>query len=244
MKKNISLAVLIVATLLVACKKETEDFKTPAISDYAPYETGKYIVYQLDSFRYPPFSTEGITISYQVKYLVDSLITDNLGRPAYRIFRQIRKTAADPWVQDNTFMATNTGTSLEFNDNNLKFVSLKQPISNTYTWKGNSYINTSSAYSDYTYLDDWDYTYDSVGAPLTLGNVNLENTIKVAQRDEEIGSPGFYNQIDFGVEYYAKGIGLVYKRFLHSEFQPPTGSALGYYSTDSKGYTLTIIDHN
>jgi len=244
MKKNILLAVLIISTLLVACKKETEEFKTPAISDYAPYQTGKYIIYQLDSFRYPAFSTIGITITYQVKYQVDSLITDNLGRPAYRIFRFIRKTALDPWLQDNTFKATNTGTSLEFNENNLKFVSLKQPISGEYSWKGNAYINTTSAYSDMPYLNDWDYIYDSIGAPLTLGGLNLENTIKVAQRDEEIGSPGFYNEINFGVEYYAKGIGLVYKRFLHSEFQPPTGGSPGYYTTDSRGLTLTMIEHN
>jgi len=247
MKKNILLMVVLVSSILMACKKESEELKMTAISEYAPYAVGKYITYQLDSFRYLPFSTRGITITYQVKYLVDAVITDNLGRPAYRIFRYIRKNANDTWKQDNTVMAINTGTSLEFIENNLRFISLQQPIRQLYSWMGNSYINTSQndpAEPDFKYLEGWEYMYDSVNAPLKLGNITLDSTLKVAQRDENIGTPGFYNEVNFGVEYYAKGIGLVYKKLLHTEYQPPAGSGSGYYSDASKGITFTMIDHN
>ena len=245
-----SLFISAVAALLFfsACKKQTDDFKVPDLSEYVPLQTGKYITYQLDSFRYLPFSVTGITINYQVKFLVDAEITDNLGRPAYRIIRQIRKDAAQPWVPDNTFTAINTGSGFEFIDNNLRFLKLKAPVSNGNTWKGNSFINTSTQFTDFRYLDGWDYTYDSVGAPLTLGSFTLDNTLKVAQRDEIIGNPddvNSYSEINFGVEYYAKGIGLVYKRMFHSEYQPPTTpGGSGYYSDASKGYILTMIDHN
>ena len=90
--------------------------------------------------------------------------------------------------------------------------------------------------------------YDSVAAPLTLGAINLENTIKIAQRDDIVGNPddpNSYSEINYGAEYYAKGIGLVYKRLFHSEYQPPTTTgAIGSYTQDSKGFTLTMIDHN
>ena len=111
-------------------------------------------------------------------------------------------------------------------------------------------INTSSQNLDYnvSYLDGWDYTYDSLNAPLTLGAINLDSTLKVAQQDQITGNPNdpsTYSDINFGVEYYAKGIGMVYKRFLHSEYQPPTsGGGSGYYSDATKGFTLTMIDHN
>jgi hypothetical protein len=79
---------------------------------------------------------------------------------------------------------------------------------------------------------------------MTLGSFNLPNTIKVDQRDEVIGNPSdpsSYSEINYGSENYAKGIGLVYRRFLHIEYQPPTsgpGYKLGY------GVTMTMTDHN
>jgi hypothetical protein len=179
-----------------------------------------------------------------VKHVVDAAITDNIGRPAYRIIRYIRKTAADTWMPDNTFMAINTGKSLEFVENNLRYLKLQQPITNSFSWKGNTYIDTYTQYSNLRYLNGWDYTYDSVGTALQIGDYNFENTLKVSQRDEVIGipsDPASYSEINYGAENYAKGLGLVYRKFLHVEYQPPTsgpGYKVGY------GVTYTIIDHN
>lgn len=248
MVKKILFSGIVALLFFSACKKEAETLKPLTVGEYVPLEVGKYITYQLDSFRYLPFSMQGITITYQVKFMVDAQITDNLGRPAYRIIRYIRKDTATSFVPDNTFTAINTGNSFEFVDNNLRFLKLAEPIENGYSWKGNSFINTTTQYTDFAFLDGWDYTYDSLNAPLTLGSITLDSTLKVAQRDDIVGNPddpGAYSEKNFGVEYYAKGIGLVYKRIFHSEYQPPTsGGSTGYYSDASKGYTLTLIDHN
>jgi hypothetical protein len=249
MYKKILLASVFAAALFCACKKETEDYKIAAISDYMPLQTGKYIIYQLDSFRYAPQTLTPLTITYQVKFQVDSLITDNLGRPAYRIYRFIRKTSTDPWAIDDTYMAVNTGNSMEFVEHNFRFLKLKLPIMQDYTWKGNSFINTTSdtVIFDFRYLDNWDYAYDSVDAPLTLGTLTLDSTVKVVQRDEINGNPdstNSYTEINYGVEYYAKGIGMVYKKILHSEYQPPINGYNGTYSDNTKGATFTMIDHN
>lgn len=247
MIKKILLSAIVALLFFSACKKEPETLQTATISEFAPLQVGKYITYQLDSFRYLPFSTQGITISYQVKFYVDGQITDNLGRPAYRIVRYIRSNDSASFVPDNSFTAVNTANGFEFVDNNLRFLKLKEPFTNGYTWKGNSYINTSTQYADFAYLDGWDYTYDSLNAPLTLGSITVDSTVKVAQRDEVIGNPddpGSYSEKNYGVEYYAKGIGLVYKKLFHSEYQPPTSGGTGYYSDASKGFTLTMIDHN
>ena len=145
MKKIIPFVIL--ASLVIsisACEKETETLQTAIISDYNPLIVGKYITYQLDSFVYTNFGTNSETRTYQVKYLTDAEITDNLGRPAFRIIRFIRKTAANPWVSDATFMSTNTGNSLEFVENNMRFVKLRTPIRDYYSWKGHTYIDTYS----------------------------------------------------------------------------------------------------
>ena len=245
------LSLFFVAAILVlsfsACKKSSEDFQTPALNDYFPLTTGKYITYDLDSLVYINFGTATVVHSYQVKYEVDSLITDNLGRPAYRIFRYIRNTATAAWVPDNTFMAVNISTSLEFIENNMRFLKLKQPVRDTYSWKGNTYIDTYSTNSLLHYMDDWDYIYDSVGVQTQVGNFTLDNTLIVNQRDEVIGNPSdpnAYAEVNYAQEKYAAGIGMVYKKFFHSEYQPPVPNLGGHFADGSYGITLTMIDHN
>ena len=177
--------------------------------------------------------------------MVDSLTTDNLGRPAYRIFRFLRKADPDAWVPSGTFMAILTTASMEFTENNMRFIKLKFPLDDGFTWKGNAYIDTYSLNSDVKYLDDWDYVYQNVGQPATVGAFNLDQTLTVNQRDETIGDPSdpsAYSEVNFGQEQYAFGIGLVYRKFFHSEFQPDPSP--GYIADGSYGVTLTMIDHN
>lgn len=247
MKRIILFSGVLVVLVLSACKKESEEIISAPIEAFAPLVEGKFITYRLDSFKYLPFSLNSIIITYQVKHVVDALVTDNLGRPSYRILRYIRKTAQNPWVPDNSFTAVNTGNTFEFVENNQRFLKLKLPIREGYSWKGNSYIDTYSLNSAVRYLDDWDYGYDSVYKPLTLGNIKLDSTIRVNQRDEIIGNPAdpnSYSEKNFGMEIYGKGIGLVYRRFLHTEFQPATPGNQANFVDGSYGITLTMIDRN
>jgi len=245
MKKKILLAGIILAVIFSACKKADEIFKTDAISDYAPMVIGKYISYQLDSLIYADnINTTDRVISYQVKHLVEDTTTDNLGRKAFTIRRYIRKTANDTWLTDNAFVAINTGNSFEFIENNFRFIKLKEPIKNDYTWKGNSYIDTDPGNSDVKYFDEWNYAYDSLNTPLTFGAITIDSTLKVSERDEVIGDPSNlinFSEINFSVSNYGRGIGLIYHRFVHREYQNPTG-ANGYIV--GYGITLTMIDHN
>lgn len=245
MKKNIFLATLAATILLGACSK-TDTYVTEAISDYAPLTVGKYITYQLDSLIFADnIIPKDTVITYQIKQVVQDSVTDNLGRKGFSIRRYIRKKNGDAWVADNTFRYTNTGTTLEFTENNLRFLKLHAPIKNDYTWKGNTYLDTYSAESDIKYYDNWDYTYDSVNTPLQLGTFSLDSTLKVNERDEVLGNPNdvaTYSEINFSVSKYAKSIGLVYHKFIHQEYQPPTSGPKGYKL--GYGVTLTMIDHN
>ena len=241
----------ITATLIIfsSCKKDPENYEMASLSDYYPTIVGKYVVYKLDSLTYVNFGAKDTTISYQVKHYVDALITDNLGRPAYRIIRSIRKLPTDPWMPDNTFMAVVTDNAVEFTENNLRYIKLKRPIRDGFSWRGNSYIDTKSLNSDFKYLDEWDYTYDSVNVKTTVGAYTLDSTLKVVQKEDEIlgnpSDPNAFSERNYSWEKYAKGIGLVYRKFLHSEYQPPTTpGANGKYALGSYGITMTMIDHN
>ena len=233
--------------MFFGCKKQNDNFSSASLSDYFPLKTGKYITYTLDSTIFINFGTKDTVIRYQVQDRVDSQVNDNIGRPAFRIIRFIRKDATQPWTANNTFMAVNTGSSLEFSENNHRFIKLKLPVRNGYTWKGNSYIDTYSLNSDVKYLDDWDYVYDSVNVPITLGGIHLDSALKVKQRDEFLGQDPHiastqYAEKNFGSEKYAKGIGMVYKEFLHWEYQGAQPGRPAYYL--GYGVRLTMTDHN
>lgn len=241
MLKN-SLLPLLLIILFTSCKKESETFETASLSHYFPLQVGKYISYNLDSTVFVNFGRQKEVISYQVKDLVDAEITDNLGRPSYRIIRFSRKNASDPWKANNTFMATLTDKSLEFVENNLRYIKLTLPVKPDFSWRGNSFIDTYTSGNDMRYLDNWDYIYDSVSNPLSINAFNFDNTLKVFQRDEVINDPlipgATYAEKTYSVEKYAKGVGLIYREFLHWEYQGNTQSYIGY------GVKLSVIDYN
>ena len=229
--------------IFVSCKKENEEFQTAAVETYAPYQSGKYITYRLDSLIFVSFGSTQEIHSYEVKFTVDSSLTDNVGRRTWRIFRGIRplnSTAA--FTPDATFTAIHTGTGLEFIENNLRYIKLLQPIRNGYSWKGNKYIDTYSINSQLRYLDDWDYTYENAHQPKTIGGFNFDSTVTVVQRNDSLGLPltpqTQYAEKNIGSEIYASHIGMVYRNFLHFEFQRISNSYTGY------GVTYTIKDHN
>jgi hypothetical protein len=236
MRKQISFLAIASLIFFSACKKSTEEFASAPVSDYYPLTVGKYITYSLDSVvYYTNFGVSAVIKSYQVKHLVEAQITDNLGRPAYRIVRYIRSFSNAPWVADNVFMAVPSQNSIEFVENNLRFLKLKGPIRQDYTWKGNTYINTTSLSSTLKYLDDWDYAYDSLNMPAKIGAVTIDSTIKVAEIDNQTAIDRTFSEAK-----YAKGIGLVYRSFLYWN----KGNVNGTFSDASYGVIMKMIDHN
>lgn len=70
----------------------------------------------------------------------------------------------------------------------------------------------------------------------------LDSTITINQREDSVGVPitpeTQYAEKNISKEIYAKNIGMVYRNFLHWEFQRVNNSYTGY------GVTYTLIDHN
>ncbi len=244
---KIKFGVLVVFAVmsLLSCNRENTPIQAEDAMGYMPMTVGKYIVYKLDSTNYVGYNLNPVLSSHFAKDEVTSKTTDNLGRESFRVVRFIKKNLSDAWVAAATMMVTPLPKSIEVIDNNLRFIKLMNPVTSTFSWKGNSYIETQGAYSDYKYLEDWEYQYDSIRLEKKYNNLIFPETITVRQADLTSGilnNPAAYSEKNYSVEVYARNVGLVYKDFLHWVYQPQIGSTPAYRI--GYGIRLTIIDKN
>ncbi len=246
------IAAPIAAILLFSCNKK-EELVTDSLSDYLPLVTGKYITYRLDSMVFTNFGRTTEIHKYQVKHQVDALITDNLGRPAYRVFRYIRDSAGtQAWQPSGSYFITPLDNQVELTEDNLRFIKLHLPFRDGFSWKGNRYLPTDPYGPLYNFsnddnMEDWDYHYNGQPGSFSYMNNNYSNVYSVEEVDESFNVPitntGAYAARSRAVENYSKGIGLVYRQYELWEYQPNTGGAGGPYKTGF-GITLWMIDHN
>jgi len=243
---------LLLLTALNQCSKKTEVFVSDKTTDYMNLAPGKFIIYRLDSFKYIQYGQQDTIIKYQAMDMVDTQFTDNLGRTTWRINRFLNDTAAlGTWVPDISYFVVLNPNTLDVIENGLRFEKLSLPISNDFSWPGNSYINTvpppnTATEPDLSYFAKWNYTYANVAQPYTPLNTAIDSTITVKQRDESLGVDGdldSYRERNYSVEVYGKRIGLIYKNFLHWTFQARDNTyPNGFY--DGYGITLRMISHN
>lgn len=250
MKKIIySLLFFSSAIILVTSCNKTDNFNSEPLADYLNLEIGSFVRYRLDSTLYINFGQKDTVIKYQAKDVIEAEVVDALGRPSYRVVRYLSDTTGtSPWTPTATFMLTPTRETVELVENNFRYLKLKLPILEGFSWNGNSHISTQSADKDwiYRFMDDWDYTYENLGQSFSLpGGKTVESTITINQRDDLAGfpnDPGLYSEYTLSKEVFGKGIGLIFREFLHWEYQPPTGGNPGY--TEGFGIKLVMIDHN
>jgi hypothetical protein len=253
---RISILAVTILTLFSCNKKE--EYVTDKLSDYIPLTAGKYITYRLDSMVFTGFGRVTEIHRYQVKHVIDKQITDNLGRPSYRVYVYIRDSAGvQPWLPaGNTYFITPLSNQMEVIENNLRFIKIHAPVKDAYTWKGNSYLPSDTCggpycpiykFSNDDDIQDWDYNYSGNTGPFSYRGINYADVLNVEEADEAfnvpITVPTSYASRTRSVEKYSKNIGLVYREYTLWEYQPNTGNPAGPYSTGF-GITMWMIDHN
>lgn len=240
-------------TLLFSCTKKTEQFVSEKISDYWPLAVGKYITYRLDSTVFANFGRSEEQHRYQVKHIVDELITDNQGRPSYRVVKFLRDSAGTrEWIPNGTYFITPLNDQIEVVEDNLRFIKLHQPFRLTMTWKGNSFLSSDPYSSLYSFsnddnMNDWNYKYEKFEQTAAIGSQTLNQVYTVSLVNESLNAPvtdtRSYGYRNFALEKYAKNIGPVYRELLMWEYQPNTNSVSGGYKIGF-GIKMWMIDHN
>ncbi|MFI5133769.1 MAG: hypothetical protein ACHQEB_05505 [Chitinophagales bacterium] len=247
---QLCLGVLIVSVFF-SCTRQTEVFHTDALSIYIPLQVGKYITYRVDSTVFTNFGRNEEIHSYQVKHVIDAQITDNLGRPSYRVYRYIRDTAAtQSWAPNGTYFITPLTDQVELIEDNLRFIKLHLPVVEGNSWKGNKYLPPDPYISLYSFsndddMEDWDFYFDTLDSPFSYGGKNYTDVYSIEEASDSINvpvNPAAYASMTRAVEKYSKNIGLVYREYTMWEYQPNTGGPGGYKI--GFGIKMWMIDHN
>jgi len=248
-----SLIVFIVLSIYSCDKTTTEEFQSDSLNDYIPLAVGKYITYRIDSTVFTNFGRTTEIHKYQVKHIIDAQISDNLGRPSYRVFRYLNDSVASkPWLPAGTYFITPLATQTEVIEDNLRFIKLHLPVKNGYTWKGNKYIPVNAYGSLYNFsnddsMEDWDFEYDGESSSFSYGGKNYSGVYSIEEQDEAynvpITDPNGYATKTRSVEKYSKNIGLVYREYEMWEYQPNPGGSGGPFKTGF-GIKMWMVDNN
>jgi len=248
MKLSTLLFILVVNLFVFSCKKENTELNFERIQNYYPISKGKYITYRLDSIVYTTLGTKKEVRSYIVIDVLDTSITDNLGKIAYVFKRSIRNSIdTTQWDLLTTYRVSIDSAKIAVTENNLRFIKLVSPLREGLIWKGNSFVNSNDN-NNLVFLDGWLYSYGKPNVRQTINGNPFIETVSVFQKNDTIGNPNdkkMYAEILFSKEVYAKNIGLVYKEFIHETWQPPNANLVnGYYEEGSYGIKLSLIKHN
>lgn len=248
MKPRTLLFILAPAFLLFSCNKEIAVLNFERIQNYYPIAKGKYITYRLDSTVYTTVGTKKELRSYIVIDVLETSITDNLGKTDYVFKRSIRNSIdTTQWDLLTTYRVSIDSSKIAVTENNLRFIKLASPLREGLTWKGNSFVNTNDN-NNLAFLDGWLYSYGKPDESKVINGNSFKETVSVFQKNDTIGNPNdkrMYAATLFSKEVYAKNIGLVYKEFMKETWQPPNASTVnGYYEEGSYGIKLSLIKHN
>lgn len=203
LKNNLTLSLLFLSLIagIFSCKKETESAVDVGYG-YFPYEVGKYITYDVDSIVYDDFENDTDIYRFRIKEIVESIFTDNSGRPTMRIERYIKNYNPSlsydsmNWVLKDVWSANITSRSAEKTEENIRYVKLSFPVTLNHSWNGNAF-NT---------IGEQTYSYTDIATPRSYNSLTFDSTLMVTQENTT-------NLIEkkYYIEIFAKGVGLIYK---------------------------------
>ena len=112
--------------LLFSCQQADVAGTDPG-TDYAPLETGRFVIYDVTEQRYS-LTAPPATTTYQLKETVGSTYNDVTGQPAYRLQRYRRANAQATWQTDSLWTARSNPQAAVRTENGADFVKLVFPL--------------------------------------------------------------------------------------------------------------------
>lgn len=194
--------------MVFSCKKDVSSIPPDLGYDYYPGKIKSYIVYDVDSVVYHQLGQNGsgsdtVYYKFQIKEVMDSLITDNQNRPTIKIIRY--KKIYSPtipysqmsWTLQDVWVANKNATNVEVVEENIRYTKLAFPAGLNIAWNGLANADSTPPQK---------FRYTTFDSPLTINGNNFNKTTKITQLYQ--GNKLYYQNY---YEKYARGVGLICK---------------------------------
>jgi hypothetical protein len=194
MKKTIFLSVLFFG--FFGCKEsEGVDFGF----DYFPMEEGTFAEYEvLEVFHDVNINPQHDTTRYILKTKIGEEVPDNIGRPVRKFFQLKYDIQTGDLIDERIWTLILDGSRGEVVEENQRIIKMVFAVKNEEEWNVNAF----------NMLPPQEVYYSNVNESQTINNFTFEETAKVNYED-------FFSLVDYRKKYevYAKGIGLVERKF-------------------------------
>jgi hypothetical protein len=244
-KKFLTLFLLVAGSVVffASCKKNDDGIADPT-RNYFPLTFGKYVTYEVDSIYYDEDLCTQYRIKSQLKYVVTDTFTDRRtlnNRLWYILDVFSRPYDGALWRPHSVVLLNPTTNSLDWAQNQVKYVKMMFPIKEGMKWAGNKYAPVNDA--QFSFLQNWNYEYKNVQQSYNTNYLNFDNTVTVLENDESVNYP----DVDTGVaahriyskSVYAYNVGLVYRELTYTTYKAYNAQCLNGYSV-----VMRAIDHN
>ncbi|MCD6011981.1 MAG: hypothetical protein K0Q79_1843 [Flavipsychrobacter sp.] len=225
-----------------SCKKVSNS-TVDATRNYFPLQFGKYVTYAVDSTYYygGAYDTaRTVETRCQLKYAVTDTYTYKK-KLNYIMDVYYRPYEGADWVPQRVILVQPTHDGLLYSQDGTQYIKLMFPVKEGFSWKGNVFAQVQDTL--FSYLKNWDYTYQNYDHVYFNGFVSFDNTVTVMQNDENVN----YQEVDslphgyktYAKEVYAYNVGMIYKEWTHYTWSAP-------YPQSRNGYSVIMraIDHN
>jgi len=246
MNKRILSVLSLVAICFItlhSCKKK-DNTPTDPTRNYFPIVLGKYVTYNVDSIYYYQNTCSQYEVKSQMKYVITDTFTDRnnfTNQLTYIMDVYRRPYDGGFWTPVRVILVNPTTNSINYTQDNVKYVKLMFPIVQNFSWKGN--VNAPVNDSDFAYLKNWNYLYQNVHMSYNTEYLNFDNTVTVMEDNESVNYPAVDSGVaayrTFAKEVYAYNVGMIYKEWTHWTYLANNKQCVN-------GYTVVMkaIDHN
>lgn len=228
----ISLCLLVLGVF--SCTKHHTEAPPDLGYDYYPAKIKSYVIYDVDSISYRQPQNDTMKFKFQIKEKLDTLFTDNQGRPTIKIVRYKKMYSPTiPYSQMNwtvlqdVWMANKSKTDAEVVEENIRYTKLAFPAKLNGTWNGTAHADTNAVNT---------YTYTAYDTPASCGNLSFQKTLTVSQ----LSSNGIVILYQNYNEKYARGVGLIYKEITNYNYQDAHGLFTPGHIYEGIHYVMTI----
>ena len=225
--------VLCTLYLIPSCKK---DAPAPDLGyGYAPNNVGHWVIYQIDSTAEDDQTVGRKTYQFQIKEVIESIFTDNQGRPTMRLERYRKNYdslvpySQQQWTGPRVYYANLTSSTYERVEENFRYTRMIFPVK-----LGDARWNANAG----NVLDAWTGKYTAVDQPGTVNNLSFDSVVSVQEENNINLVTTVYAEAK-----YATNVGLIYRQLLLLNKQPdsqldsiPFHDTLGFPS--SSNYSL------